>query len=316
MSREQEIRNLRIDKIKRLKDVGMEAYVDPGSIKQDLTLAEVQQQFAGLEKSGEEKTIVGRIMIKRGVGKISFVKLFDGTGEFQVVLRVDELGKEKMKTFEKLFDAGDFAEFTGTFFTTGRGQESLLVNSFRMLTKSLLPLPEKWHGLEDIEEKYRKRYLDILTNKEAYQRFITRAKVVSEIRNFFDNEGFLEVETPVLQNQASGAMAEVFDTHHKDYDLDVVLRISLEAEHKMIMAGGYPAVYEIGKNFRNEGSDSTHMQEFTMIEWYKAYKGLDYNMDLTEKMLKNIAKKIIGKTKFEIEDFSGKIVGIDFGKGI
>jgi lysyl-tRNA synthetase class 2 len=291
----------------------MEAYVDPGSIKQDLTLKEVQEQFKELEESKEEKTIVGRIMIKRGVGKISFTKLFDGTGEFQVVLRVDELGKEKMKIFEKLFDIGDFAEFSGTFFVTERGQESLLVSNFRMLTKALLPLPEKWHGLEDIEEKYRKRYLDILTNEDARKRFITRAKVVSEIRSMLDAEDFLEVETPILQNQASGAMAETFNTHHNDYDLDVVLRISLEAEHKMIMAGGYPAVYEIGKNFRNEGSDSTHIQEFTMIEWYKAYKGLDYNMDLTEKMLKSIAEKVIGKTKFEIENFAGDVVKIDFG---
>jgi len=314
MSREQEIKNLRIAKIDKLKEVGMEAYVDPGSIQQDLTLKEVGEQFSKLEKSGEEKTIAGRIMIKRSVGKLAFSKLFDGTGEFQVVLRVDELGKKKMKIFEKLFDAGDFAEFSGTFFVTERGQESLLVKDFRMLTKSLLPLPEKWHGLEDIEEKYRKRYLDILTNKDSYKRFITRAKIVSKIRKMLDEEGFLEVETPILQNQASGAMAETFNTYHKDYGLDVVLRISLEAEHKMIMAGGYPAVYEIGKNFRNEGSDSTHIQEFTMIEWYKAYKGLDYNMDLTEKMLKNLAEDIVGKTKFSIEDFAGKIVEIDFGQ--
>ncbi len=313
MSREQEIKNLRIDKITRLKDVGMEAYVDPGSVKQDLTLKEVQSQFVDLEKANKEKTIVGRIMIKRGAGKISFTKIFDGTEEFQVVLRVDELGKDRMKTFEKLFDIGDFAEFSGTFFVTERGQESLLVSNFRMLTKALLPLPEKWHGLEEIEEKYRKRYLDILTNEDARKRFITRAKVVSEIRSILDKEDFLEVETPILQNQASGAMAETFNTHHNDYDLDVVLRISLEAEHKMIMAGGYPAVYEIGKNFRNEGSDSTHIQEFTMIEWYKAYKGLDYNMDLTEKMLKSIAEKIVGKTKFEIENFAGDVVKIDFG---
>ncbi len=314
MSREQEIRNLRIDKITRLKDAGMEAYVDPGSVKQDLTLKEAGEQFTDLEKAGKEKTIVGRIMVKRGAGNISFAKLFDGTGEFQVVLRTNELGKDKMKIFEKLFDAGDFAEFSGTFFVTERGQESLLVNNFRMLTKSLLPLPEKWHGLEDLEEKYRKRYLDTLTNKHSRKRFLLRAKIVSEIRNILDAEGFLEVETPVLQNQASGAMAETFNTYHNDYNLDIVLRISLEAEHKMIMAGGYPAVYEIGKNFRNEGSDPTHMQEFTMIEWYRAYRGLEYNIELTEKMLKNIAKKIIGKTKFEIEDFSGKIVEIDFGK--
>jgi lysyl-tRNA synthetase class 2 len=266
MNREQEIKNLRIAKIERLKKAGMEAYPDPGSVKQDLTLAEVKEQFAELEKKGEEKSIVGRIMIKRGAGKISFAKIFDGTGEFQVVLKIDKLEKEKMKIFEKLFDIGDFAEFSGTFFTTERGQESLLVNDFRMLTKSLLPLPEKYHGLQEVEEKYRKRYLDVLTDQNAFERFKIRAKIISEIRRILDEEGFLEIETPILQNQASGAMAETFNTHHNDYDLDAVLRISLEAEHKMVMAGGYPAVYEIGRNFRNEGSDPTHMQEFTMIE--------------------------------------------------
>lgn len=168
--------------------------------------------------------------------------------------------------------------------------------------------------MQDKEEKYRKRYLDLISDEDTFKRFQTRAKIISEIRRMLDDKGFLEVETPILQNQASGAMAETFNTHHNDYDLDMVLRISLEAEHKMIMAGGYPAVYEIGKIFRNEGSDSTHMQEFTMIEWYKAYKGLDYNMDLTESMLKNIAQKVVGKTEFTMESAAGDSVSIDFGK--
>jgi len=195
-----------------------------------------------------------------------------------------------MKIFEKLFDMGDFAEFSGTFFETEKGQPSLLVNNFRMLTKSLLPLPEKWHGLENVEEKYRKRYLDVLSDANAYKRFIIRAEIIKEIRRILDEEGFLEIETPVLQNQASGAMAQTFKTHHNDYGIDMVLRIAYEIEHKMIMAGGYPAIYEISKIFRNEGSDSTHMQEFTMIEWYRAYRGLDYNLKLTEKFLKVLLK--------------------------
>jgi lysyl-tRNA synthetase class 2 len=314
MSREDEIRKLRIGKIERLKNVGIEAYVDPGSVKQDLTLKEANDSFEKLERDNNEKTIVGRILVKRGAGKIAFAKITDGTDMFQVVLKIDLLEKEKMRIFEKLFDMGDFAEFTGTFFTTERGQKSLLVKSFRMLTKSLLPLPEKWHGLQDKEEKYRKRYLDVISDESAFNRFKLRAQIIKEIRSILDNEGFLEVETPILQNQASGAMAKTFNTHHNDFDADMVLRISLEAEHKMIMAGGYPSVYEIGKAFRNEGSDPTHMQEFTMIEWYKAYKGLDYNMELTERMLKAIAEKVIGKTKFSIENYAGEITEIDFGK--
>ena len=312
--REAEIRNLRIGKIDRLKEAGMDAFVDPSTVKQDLTLATANADFSDLEKSGESKSIVGRIMTKRGAGKIAFATIFDGTDTFQVVLKSDVLDAEKMKLFDKAFDMGDFAEFTGIFFVTEKGQESMEVSDFRMLTKTLLPLPEKWHGLQDKEEKYRKRYLDLISDEESFKRFQTRARIISEIRRMLDEEGFLEVETPILQNQASGAMAETFNTHHNDYNLDMVMRISLEAEHKMIMAGGYPAVYEIGKNFRNEGSDSTHMQEFTMIEWYKAYKGLDYNMGLTEKMLKNIAEKIVGKTEFQMESASGESVTVDFGK--
>jgi lysyl-tRNA synthetase class 2 len=312
--RESEIRNLRIAKIARLEDAKMKAFVDPSSVKQDFTLLQVNTDFSELEKSTETKSIVGRIITKRGAGKISFATIFDGTGRFQVVLKSDILGTEKIKSFDKVFDMGDFAEFSGTFFVTEKGQESMEVSDFRMLTKTLLPLPEKWHGLQDKEEKYRKRYLDLISDEDTFKRFQTRAKIISEIRRMLDDKGFLEVETPILQNQASGAMAETFNTHHNDYDLDMVLRISLEAEHKMIMAGGYPAVYEIGKIFRNEGSDSTHMQEFTMIEWYKAYKGLDYNMDLTESMLKNIAQKVVGKTEFTMESAAGDSVSIDFGK--
>ncbi len=314
LTREQEIRNLRIQKIDRLKEVGMEAYPDPATTKPSIRLKDLKENFEELEKEGETHKIVGRIMTKRGAGKIAFANIFDGTENFQVVLQADILDKEKMKIFDKLFDMGDFAIFEGKLFTTQKGEKSLQVLDFKMAGKTLLPLPEKWHGLADKEEKYRKRYLDVLSDKSAFERFKTRAKIISEIRRILDEEGFLEVETPILQNQASGAMAEVFKTHHNDFDIDMVLRISLEAEHKMIMAGGYPAVYEIGKNFRNEGSDSTHMQEFTMIEWYKAFEGLDYNMELTEKMLKHIAEKIVGKTKFKMESASGEEVEVDFGK--
>ncbi len=312
MSREEEIKKIRIEKIKRLEEAGYKAYVNPEKVKQDLTLFEVLENFSDLEKNKEKKNLVGRILVKRGAGKISFVKFTDGTEDFQAVLKEDVLSKEKMKEFEKLFDMGDFAGFYGSFFKTEKGQESILVEDFSMLTKSLLPLPEKWHGLEDIEEKYRKRYLDLISDKNSYNRFILRAKVIKKIKEFLDSENFLEVETPILQNQASGTLAEAFKTFHKDLGIDMVLRIALEAEHKILMAGGYPGVYEIGKNFRNEGSDPTHIQEFTMLEWYRAYRGLSYNMDLTEKMLKEIAKEIFGKTNFTLKNEKGEKIEIDF----
>jgi lysyl-tRNA synthetase class 2 len=314
-NRQEEIRSLRVKKIERLGEIGMESYPDPSKTTPSITLKELSDSFSNLEKDlKKEHKIVGRILIKRGAGKISFAKISDGTGDFQVVLQADMLGPEKMKTFDKLFDMGDFANFTGTLFMTQKGEKSLLVVDFKMAGKTLLPMPEKFHGLSDIEEKYRKRYLDILSDKNTFNRFKIRANIISEIRSILDQKGFLEVETPILQNQASGAMAETFNTYHKDYGIDMVLRISLEAEHKMIMAGGYPAIYEVGKNFRNEGSDSTHMQEFTMIEWYKAFEGLEYNMNLTEEMLKNIAQRVVGKTGFKMDSASGEGVEVDFGK--
>ncbi|MCK5589194.1 MAG: lysine--tRNA ligase [Candidatus Pacebacteria bacterium] len=311
--REQEIKNLRIQKIKRLKELGQDSYPDPKITKPSISLKEILDDFNELKKKKFDKKykVVGRILITRGAGKIAFVKITDGTGEFQAVLQVDKIGSKKMKIFIKNFDMGDFVQFTGVLFKTKKGEKSLLVSSFKMIGKTILPLPEKWHGIQDVEEKYRKRYLDILSDKETFKRFQDRAKIISEIRKFLDNEGFLEIETPILQNQASGAMAETFNTHHNDYDLDMVLRISLEAEHKMVMAGGYPAVYEIGKNFRNEGSDSTHIQEFTMIEWYKAFEGLEYNLKITEKIIKHLAKNIMKKSVFEIQDLEDKKVKIN-----
>ncbi len=312
MSREDEIKKIRIEKIKKIRALGMDPYIHPSKIKQDLSIAELKEKFNELEISGEKKHILGRILVKRGAGKISFVKIFDGTGKFQVVLKADVLGKEKMKIFEKLFDIGDFVQFYGSFFRTQRGEASMLVEDFLILGKSLLPLPEKWHGLQDKEEKYRKRYLDLLSDEDTFRRFQIRAKIISKIREILDKEGFLEIETPILQNQASGAMAKTFQTYHNDFDMHAVLRISLEAEHKMIMAGGYPAVYEIGRAFRNEGSDPTHMQEFTMIEWYRAFRDLDYNIHFTEKMLKTLAQDVLGKTQFKIENSSGEEIEIDF----
>lgn len=305
-----EIRKGKIEKIEILKKSGMDPFAK--DVSRDLTLKEVNESFVDLEKSGEAKTLVGRVMAVRGQGAIMFVVLRDGTGEFQVVFKKDDMDEAEFDLFQKTVDMGDFISVTGTFFVTQRGQNSVLAKTWKMATKALLPLPEKWAGLQDIEERYRKRYLDLLSNKESFDLFIMRSKIISAIRRYFDNKDFIEIETPILQNQAGGAMARTFGTHHNDYDMDMVLRISLEIEHKMLMTGGYDRVYEIGKNFRNEGSDSTHIQEFTMMEWYAAYETLETNMNWTEELLKSLAKDVVGKTTFIVYDKDGESVEVDF----
>lgn len=306
----EEIRKSKLEKLELLRNAGMEPFAH--ELGRDMTLAQAEESFAELEKSGEEKTLAGRIMALRGQGAILFVVLRDGSGEFQVVFKRDDMDEELFNLFAKTAEMGDFISVTGALFVTQRGQNSLLAKSWKMGTKALLPLPEKWAGLQDVEERYRKRYLDILSNKESFDRFVVRGKVVSAIRKYFDDKGFLEIETPILQNQAGGAMAKTFNTHHNDFDMDMVLRISLEIEHKMLMAGGYDRVYEIGKNFRNEGSDPTHIQEFTMMEWYAAYESLETNMNWTEELLKKLAEDVAGKTSFTVYDKDGGEQKVDF----
>jgi lysyl-tRNA synthetase class 2 len=305
-----EIRKAKLEKINILREAGMNPFSK--DIARDMTLAEAEGSFSELEKSGEKKSIAGRIMALRGQGAIMFAVLRDSTGEFQVVFKKDDMPEGPFDLFSNTVDMGDFISVTGEFFITKRGQNSMLAREWKMATKTLLPLPEKWAGLQDTEERYRKRYLDLLSNKEAFDRFVMRGKIISAIRRYFDDKDFLEIETPILQNQAGGAMAKTFDTHHNDYDIDMVMRISLEIEHKIIMTGGYDRIYEIGKNFRNEGSDSSHIQEFTMMEWYAAYETLDTNMNWTEELLKSLAKDVIGKTSFTVYDSEGEGVEVDF----
>ncbi len=181
-----------------------------------------------------------------------------------------------------------------------------------MATKALLPIPSEHYGLEDAEEKMRKRYLDAIVDNDLFKRFETRSRIITAIRSFFDQAGFMEIETPILQNQAGGAMARTFATHHNDYDMDMVLRISLELEHKIVMAAGYNRIYEIGKTFRNEGSDPTHIQEFTMMEWYAAYESLETNLRWTEELLRKLATDIMGKTTFFVLDRDNNKVEVDF----
>jgi lysyl-tRNA synthetase class 2 len=308
----EELRDTRIKKIELLKEAGMEPY--PSSVPRDYTISEIKNKFDELVEASLDKFIstIGRVMIVRGQGAILFVVLQEGPERFQAVLKKDELTKELFNLFTSTVDNGDFIGVKGSLFVTQRGEQSILIKDWYMVTKSLLPLPDKWHGLQDQEETYRKRYLDLLMDKDVYNRFIIRSKVIKAIREFFDKKDFLEIETPILQNQAGGAMAKVFETHHNDYDMPMVLRIALELDHKKLMVGGYERVYEIGKNFRNEGSDPTHIQEFTMIEWYAAYQTLDINIRWTEELLKSIAINVIGKNNFTVYDKDGNNTEVDF----
>ncbi len=305
-----ELRSVRLQKIEKLRAAGMDPY--PASVPRDYTLADTRAQFADLEKAGESISLVGRVMSLRGQGAILFATIFDGTDRFQAVFKKDEIDESLFTLFTDAVDMGDFISVTGTLFITQRGEQSLQVKTWTIATKALLPIPAEHFGLEDDDERLRKRYLDAITNPELFKRFETRSQIIKYIRSFFDTRNFLEIETPILQNQAGGAMAKTFNTHHNDYDMDMVLRISLELEHKIMMSAGYNRIYEIGKNFRNEGSDPTHIQEFTMMEWYAAYETLEKNMSWTEELLRGIARDVMGKTTFFVENKDGDRVEIDF----
>lgn len=306
----EELRNARLQKINKLNELGIEAYSNV--FYRNHSIQEVKDKFDELSLSSQSVSIAGRVIIMRGQGAILFIVIQDGETRLQAVLKKDELSQEVFDLFTTTVDNGDFIGVSGTLFVTARGEQSILIKEWSMLSKALLPLPDKWHGLQDVEETYRKRYLDIIMDKTVYDRFIIRSKIIKAVREFLDKKNFLEVETPILQNQAGGAMAKVFETHHNDYDMPMVLRIALELEHKIIMTGGYERIYEIGKNFRNEGSDPTHIQEFTMIEWYAAYQNLETNIEWTEEMIKTIAINVIGKSIFTVYDKEGNPTEVNF----
>ncbi|HEY5714364.1 MAG TPA: lysine--tRNA ligase [Candidatus Gracilibacteria bacterium] len=255
----------------------------------------------------------GRIMNIREMGKLAFLNLRDVSGDFQICLAQDVLG-DSFKDFMKALDMGDFCGFWGEFFLTKHGEPTLMASQVHPLSKSIRPLPEKWAGLKDIEQCYRQRHLDLLTNPETFKRFQIRSRVVQEIRRFFDARDFMEIETDILQQQAGGAMAQTFETHHNALDHDFVLRISLELKHKIIVAGGVERLYEIGKNFRNEGTDPSHLQEFTMLEWYAAYCDLGQNMRWMQELLQQITQNVMGGTQVTMLDKDEQPVTIDFSK--
>ena len=286
MSAFEDIRNERIKKLNLLKEKGIEPF--PVSTGADLTVVGVLADFESLLEKNEEVKIAGRITAIRAHGGSAFFDLNDGEGKIQIYLKKDEMSDGQFALFSETTDIGDFVLVAGLPFITKKKERSIKASSWKMLAKSLRPLPEKWHGLSDVEERFRKRYLDTLMNDDVRNRFILRSKIISEIRKFLDKEGFLEVETPVLQALAGGALAKPFKTHHNALDIDLFLRIAPELYLKRLLVGGFTKVYEIARNFRNEGIDTTHNPEFTMLETYEAYRDAKYLMVFTERLFKEV----------------------------
>lgn len=289
-------REVRLKKLEDLQNEGIDAY--PASVDRTHSIAE-----ASSEKHDTTVSIAGRIMTKRDMGKLAFCHVQDESGKMQVALKKDELGVDNYKLFVKKIDIGDIVSFTGTRFLTKKGEESVLVSSWTVASKALLPLPDKFHGIQDEELRYRKRYLDFLMNPEQKEKILVRSRVLKYMREYFDSKGFVEVETPMLETVASGAMARSFDTHLNAMDLPVHLRICIgELWQKRLLVGGFEKTYEIGRAFRNEGVDHSHNPEFTMMESYWAFSNYQDNMDLQEELVSFVVEKSLGSLKVKSGD--------------
>ena len=281
---------IRIEKLNDLKANGKNPYE---ITKFDFThkAQQIRDNFEELEE--KDVMIAGRITSWRDMGKANFIDIRDDSGRMQAYVRIDDIGEDNFKEFKK-WDLGDIVGVSGFVFKTRRGEISVHANSIKLLSKSLLPLPEKWHGLKDKEERYRKRYLDLIANPEIKDTFVKRSMILREIRSFLDSKGYLEVDTPVLHTLEIGAAARPFVTHHNALDIDMYLRIETELYLKRLIVGGFDRVYEVGRIFRNEGMDATHNPEFTSIEMYQAYTDYYGMMDLIEEMYRTVALKVCG----------------------
>ncbi|MCB9029758.1 MAG: lysine--tRNA ligase [Deltaproteobacteria bacterium] len=294
MVKRSEQEEVRFEKLAELRQQG---YPYPNDVKVTASSSEIHKlEVTNEPDKTKEFTIAGRIVGLRDMGKAAFVHILDAHGKVQSYLRKDEIGEDAFAAFKK-FDIGDIVSITGNPFSTKTGEKSLHASSIRLLAKGLIPLPEKWHGLTDIEARYRQRYVDLIANPEVRDVFRKRAQIISEIRRFMEEKGFLEVETPVLQSVPGGADARPFNTHHNALDLDMHLRISLELPLKKLIVGGLERVFEIGRVFRNEGISTKHNPEFTMIEFYMAYATFEDLMNLTEELFVRLVKKVCGELK-------------------
>lgn len=292
----------RLAKLKQLRERGVDPY--PARVLRSHTNA---QAISALEQSEADGSpapfvhVVGRIRALRIMGRSTFAHIEDGSGRLQIYLRQDDLGEETYANFKRDFDLGDFIGVQGHMFRTQTGEATVRVRSYRMLAKALHPLPEKWHGLRDVETRYRRRYLDLIANQDVRHIFITRSRLITAMRSFLDGQGFLEVETPTLQPIYGGAMAQPFITHHNALDMDLYLRISDELYLKRLIVGGFEKVYEICKDFRNEGISTKHNPEFTAMECYWAYADYNDMMWLTENMIATMAEQVLGSPKLTFQ---------------
>ncbi len=298
---------VRRERLEALGKQGIEAY--PAQAERSHHIGEVLAQFDELEAATTPVSLVGRVRSIRKHGGVTFVTLQDESGSLQMVLHRDTVGESVYEAFHAQANVGDFYEFHGPIFKTQKGERSLKVESSKILAKALLPLPEKWHGLTDTEMRYRHRELDLISNPDARWRFVVRSKLVSSLRSFLDEKGFLEVETPILQAIPGGANARPFVTHHNALDADLYLRIAPELYLKRLIIGGFEKVYEIGRSFRNEGIDYAHNPEFTSIELYWAYtESKDKFVDFLERIMRHIIQNSVGSLAVKYEDGE-----IDFG---
>ncbi|MDE2173638.1 MAG: lysine--tRNA ligase [Patescibacteria group bacterium] len=294
-----DIRESRLKKREFLKANGMDPY--PAGTDRDLSIAEFLAHFSAIESSKKEHVLAGRIMALRGQGGIMFADLFDGEGRVQIVFQESEMEKALFELFAGAVDTGDFIEVRGIAFTTKRGEKSLQAAAWKMLAKSLMPIPDQWFGLKDEEKILRERYLDMLLSPETRAMIERRSKFWQAIRTFFLERGFLEVETPVLETSPGGADARPFITHHNALDIDIYLRISGgELWQKKMLVAGFPKVFEIGRIFRNEGQSREHLQDYTQLESYEAYSDMRAGGEFVKALYRHIAKEVYGRYSFEI----------------
>jgi lysyl-tRNA synthetase class 2 len=323
---------VRREKLYKLREKGLDPFgkrFDRTHTSKELVSLYGDRSKEELDEQTIEVTIAGRIMTKRGKGKAGFTHIQDLTGQIQLYIRQDAVGELAYEVFDTA-DLGDIVGITGTVFKTKVGELSIKASTFELLTKSLKPLPEKYHGLKDVEQRYRQRYLDLIMNLESRETFIMRSKIIQSMRRYLDDQGYLEVETPTMHSIAGGASARPFITHHNALDMTLYMRIAIELHLKRLIVGGLEKVYEIGRVFRNEGVSTRHNPEFTMLELYAAYADFNDIMTLTENVIAHIAKDVLGTTTVEYGEYTVNIepqwtrlhmvdaikeyVGVDFWK--
>lgn len=287
----------------KLKEISKFTNPYPEKFEVNYTL----QDASKLEDDISNVKVAGRIILMRKMGKLSFLTISDILGKIQVSIKIDILGEEKYNFFKDVFDLGDFIGVEGDIFTTNTGEKTIRANSFEFLGKALKPLPEKFHGLNDIEEKFRSRHIDLITNDDSKQKFLLRSNLIKYIRRYLEDNDYIEIETPILTNKASGALAKPFISHHNALDTDVFLRIAPETYLKRAIVGGYTKVFEFARCFRNEGMDTTHLQDFTMLEGYCAYYNYVDTMKLIENMIKDVVLKLFDTTNI---NFNGRKIDL------